>query len=64
VLRYKVGSSKEAPSKAERLVVVDMGEETSLAAAMLMCQSISKMYRFGDKGEPLGVPITSMPKKK
>jgi hypothetical protein len=36
VFLYKVGSSKEAPSKAERLVVVDIGDETSLVATMLV----------------------------
>jgi hypothetical protein len=46
VLRYNVGSSKEAPSKADRLVVVDMGEETGLAVVMLLRQSMPRMYCF------------------
>jgi hypothetical protein len=44
VLLYKVGSLKEAPSKADKLVAVDIGDATGLAATILVQRRMLRIY--------------------
>ncbi len=43
ILLYKIGSSNEVPSKADKLLVVDISEDTCLVATMFVWHRMSSI---------------------
>jgi hypothetical protein len=52
------------PSKAARLVVEDMGDETGLASTIFVLFRMSRIKRCRDNKTPPERPTTSIPKNR